>query len=158
MPRQQRHGAQNFIERQRNSDDASRANENFFRFAAQAFSGFRDSAQRGSVPRGAGGAIRISRVYHHRAHSALRRTQMRLGNQYGSGNDKILSEHSGRRSGNVAGEDGEIERAGFFQAAGGRGEAKAAGKRGFGESVLHSRRSHGVSAMLTEGTSDPPRH
>src|SRR5712671_7492148 len=82
---------------------------------------------------------------------------MRFGNQDGSGNHQVLRKYSGGGSGNLAGENGEIERAGFFQAAGGRGEAKAAGKRGFRESVLHRRRGHGVSAMLTEGTSGPPR-
>src|SRR6267154_6561271 len=82
---------------------------------------------------------------------------MCFGNQDGSGDHQVLREYSGGGSGNFAGEDGEVERAGFFEAAGGRGEAKAAGKRGFRESVLHWRRGHRVSAMLTEGTSGPPR-
>src|SRR5712671_5857085 len=82
---------------------------------------------------------------------------MRFGNQDGSGNHQVLRKYSGGGSGNFAGEDGEVERAGFFQATGGRGEAKAAGKSGFRESVLHRRRGHGVSAMRTEGSSVPPR-
>ena len=82
---------------------------------------------------------------------------MCFGNQDGSGDYEILRKYSGGGSRDFAGEDSEVERAGFFQAAGSRGEAKAARKRGFRESVLHCRRGHGVSAMLTEGTSGPPR-
>src|SRR6266403_88633 len=82
---------------------------------------------------------------------------MCFGNQDGSGDYEVLGKYSGGGSRNFARENGEVERAGFFQAAGGRGEAKAAGKRGFRESMLHCRRGHGVSAMLTEGTSGPPR-
>src|SRR6267378_1417943 len=83
---------------------------------------------------------------------------MRFGNQHGGGNNQVLREYSGRGSGNIAGENGQIERAGFFQAAGRRGEAEAAGQRGFRQSGLHFRRGHGVSTMLTEGTSEPPRN
>src|ERR1700730_11601465 len=83
---------------------------------------------------------------------------MRFRNEHGGGNQQILREHTGRGSGTGAGENGEVERAGFFQAAGRRGEAEAARERGFRQSVLHYRRSHGVSAMLTEGTSGPPRN
>src|SRR5258706_337819 len=116
-----------------------------------------DGAHRGRVPRGAGSAIGVARVYHHRAHAAFRRAQVRFGNQHRSGDYQVLREHSGGGSGYIARKNRKIERAGFFQAAGSRGEAEAAGKRGFGESVLHSRRGHGVGAMLTEGTSGPPR-
>src|SRR4029077_469575 len=78
-------------------------------------------------------------------------------NQHGSGDHEILREDPRRGCGNVTGENREIERARFFQPARGRGEAEAAGERRFRKGVLHYRRSHGVSAMLTEGTSRPPR-
>src|SRR5579864_485005 len=69
--------------------------------------------------------------------------------------EKIVRENGGCRGGNVARKNGEIERAGFFQAAGGRSEAESVRQRGFGGSVLHSRRVQGASAALPEGTSSP---
>src|ERR1700687_3475143 len=82
---------------------------------------------------------------------------MGFGDDHGGGNDKILGEHGGSGCGQIAGEHSEVERAGFLEATGSRGEAESAGKRGFGRGVFHGRRVRGAKAALTEGTSDPPR-
>src|SRR5208282_2717033 len=71
--------------------------------------------------------------------------------------DKILSEYRGRGCRYVTGEQGQIERAGFLQAAGSRGETESARKRSFGGGLFHGRRVRRASAVLMEGTSDPPR-
>ena len=51
---------------------------------------------------------------------------MSFGDDDGSGDDKILRENGGGGRGNIAGEQSEIERAGFLQAAGGGGKAESA--------------------------------
>src|SRR5947209_18198842 len=82
---------------------------------------------------------------------------MLLGNQNGCGNDEILREDCCGRGRHVARKNGEVERAGFLQAAGGRGEAESEREGGFGEGVLHQRDIRVTSASLPEGTSDPPQ-
>ena len=90
-------------------------------------------------------------------HAAFRGAQMFLGNGDRSGDHKILREDRGGGSRNVARNNGEIERAGFFQSAGEACEAKSARKRSFGECVLHQRDIRVTSAPPPEATSSPPR-
>src|SRR5262249_6346074 len=51
--------------------------------------------------------------------------------------NQVLREHRGSRCGDVAGNNGKVECARFFQAAGGRGKAKSARQRSFREGVFH---------------------
>src|SRR5258707_14693795 len=71
MAGQQRHGAQYLVERQWDPDDTSRANKDFFRFAAQALGSFGHGAHRSGMSRGASGAIGIAGIYNNRAHTAF---------------------------------------------------------------------------------------
>ena len=73
------------------------------------------------------------------------------------GDDKILREDCGGGGRNVARNDGEIERAGFFQAAGEACEPESARERSFGECVLDQRDVRVTSAPSPEATSSPPR-
>src|ERR1700676_2271651 len=82
---------------------------------------------------------------------------MLLGNGDRSGDNKILRENGRGRGRNVARNNREIERAGFFQSAGDACEAKSARKRSFGECVLHQRYVRVTSAPPPEGTSSPPK-
>ena len=74
-----------------------------------------------------------------------------------SGDDKILREDRGGGSRNVARNDGEVERAGFFQATGKACEPESARERSFGECVLDQRDVRVTSAPSPEATSSPPR-
>src|SRR5256885_15096435 len=97
----------------------------------------------------AGGAIGVAGVYDYGAHVALGFGEMFFGERDGSGDDKILREDSGGGSGDIAGKNGEIERAGFFEAASGGGEAEAFGKSGFGGSLGHRASPSFVSRFLS---------
>src|SRR5580698_1295315 len=81
---------------------------------------------------------------------------MFLGNCNGCGDDKILREHRGGGSRNVARNNREIERAGFFQSAGEACEPEPARKRCFGKCVLHQWYIR-VTSAPPEATSSPPR-
>src|SRR5438046_994819 len=62
---------------------------------------------------------------------------MFFGESDGSGDDEILREDGGGRGRDVAGKNGEIEGASFFEAAGGGGETEAFGEGGFGGRLGH---------------------
>ena len=157
MPRNDRQCAKNFLERELHADHSCRANKKLLRRATQAPGGFGNRSQSGCMARFAGGAIGVAGVYHHGAHASFGRVQVLLGNQHGRGNDEVLGENRGSRSRHIARKNGEIERAGFLQAAGGRGEAKSARQGSFGKCVLYQRNIRVTSAPPPEGTSDPPQ-
>src|SRR5467141_3074621 len=157
MTRYDRQRAKNFFQRQRNADDARGADKQFLWRAAKPLRGFGNHALGRSMARRAGGAVRVARVHNHGAHAALRRAQVFLGNEHRRGNDKVLREDGGGRRRHVARKNREIERAGFLQAARGRGKAEPARQRCFRKCVLYQRDIRMTSATLPEGTSDPPR-
>src|SRR5467141_2798179 len=157
MARNDRQRAKNFFQRQGNADDARGADKQFLWRAAKPLRGFGNGALGGGMARGAGGAVGVAGIHHDRAHAALRGAQVLLGNENGCGNHEILREHGGGRGRGVARKNREIERAGFLQAARGRGEAKSARQRGFRKCVLYQRDIRMTSATLPEGTSDPPQ-
>src|SRR6266480_1258700 len=157
MARDDRQRAQNFFKRQRDANHACGANKQFLRHAAESFCGFGNRALGGGVARSSGGAIGVAGIHHDCTHVALRRAQVFFGKKHGRGDDKILREDGGGRGRNVARKNREIERAGFLEAAGGRGEAKPARQGGFRKCVLYQRDVRMTSTTLSEGTSDPPQ-
>src|SRR5467141_2632351 len=157
MARNDRQRAKNFFQRQGNADDARGADKQFLWRAAKPLRGFGNGALGGGMARGAGGAVGVAGIHHDRAHAALRGAQVLLGNENGCGNHEILRENGGGRGRSVARKNREIERAGFLQAAGGRGEAKPSRQRSFRKCVLYQRDVRMTSATLPEGTSDPPQ-
>src|SRR5882762_8798079 len=157
MARYDRQRAKNFFQRQGNADDARGADKQFLRRAAKPLRRFGDRALGGGMASRAGGAVRVARVHNHGAHAAFRLAQVFLGNENGCGNDEILREHGGGRGRGVARKNREIERAGFLQAARGRGKAEPARQGCFRKCVLYQRNVRVASAPLPEGTSDPPQ-
>src|SRR5260370_10259889 len=137
MQREHRHSEQDFVRRQGHVNHAGGGDEHFFGPATEARGGFGHGALRRRVTRGAGRAIGVARVHHDGAHASFGDAQVRFGDGHRSRYHQILREDSRGGSAYIAAENGEIERAGFFQAAGGGGEAEAARKRRFRKSVLH---------------------
>jgi hypothetical protein len=80
-----------------------------------------------------------------------------FGNENGRGNYKILREDRGGRRRHVARKNREVQRAGFLQAASGRGEAESARQGRFRKCVLDQGNVRMTSAPPPEGTSDPPQ-
>jgi len=130
-------GAEDFFDGELDADDAGGADEEFVRREAEAASGFFDGALRGGIALRASGAIGVAGVDDDGAHAAFGGGEMFFGERDGSGDDEILREDGGGGSGHVAGKNGEIERAGFFEAASGGGEAETFGERGFGGRLGH---------------------
>src|SRR5580704_220331 len=157
VARELRQGAQNFFDGQRYANHARRADDDFIGSAAEALGCFRDRALSGGVARGARCAVRIAGIHNSGAHAALRRAQVFLGNGDRGGDYNILGENRGRGGWNVARNNGEIERAGFFQSAGDACEAKSVRERSLGECVLHQRDIRVTSAPPPEATSSPPK-
>ena len=111
--------AKNFFDGKRHANDARGADGDFLGPATEMTSRLLDGFHRGSVADRAGGAVGVACINNHGAHAALRSFQMRLGNDHGRGNHKVLREDSRGGSRHIARKQGQIESAGFFQAAGG---------------------------------------
>src|SRR4029077_7707423 len=112
---------------------------------------------RSSVTRITGCAIGVPGVHYDGAHAALRRANIFFGNENRRSDHEILRKDSGGRRRHIARKNGEVQRAGFLQAASGRGEAKSARQGRFRKCVLYQRNIRVTSAALPEGTSDPPQ-
>ena len=149
--------AQDFFNGKRDADHTGGAHEDFLRFAAKVAGGFFDGFHRDDMTAGSGRAIGVTGIDDDRAHAALGRFQVSLGDDHRSSHDEILSKDGGGGRGEIAGQEGQVESTGFLQAAGGGGKTKAARESRFGRSLFHGRWVRKANAQLTEGTSDPPR-
>ena len=110
VPRDDRQGAKDFLQRHLHADHSCGANKKLLRSATQPLRSFGNRSQSGSMARFAGGAIRVPGVHHHGAHAPFRRTQVLFGNLHGCGNNEVLREDRGSRSRHIARKNGEVER------------------------------------------------
>src|SRR5882672_1094319 len=141
-------GAENFFYGELHADNAGGTDEEFVSRDAETFRGFFDGALRGEIALGSGGAVGVASVDDDGAHVAFGFGEMFFGESDGSGDDEILREDGSGGCRDVAGKNGEIEGAGFFEAAGGGGETKAFGKGGFGGRLSHRASPSFVSRFL----------
>jgi len=95
------------------------------------FRGFGNRAQGSGMAHFAGCAIGVSGVDDDPSHAAIRRAQVFLGDQDRGCHDKILREDRSGGSWHVTPNHGQVQRAGFLQAASGGGEAKSPRQRSF---------------------------
>ena len=142
--------AKDFFDGQRHANDTRGADRDFFRAATEMASRFFDSSSGDGVPGCTGGAVGVARIDDDRAHASFRRLQMRLGDQHGRGNNKILREDGRGGCRHITGNQGEVESAGFFQSAGSRGKTETARQGCFGRELASwaedprgERESHG---------------
>src|SRR5260370_5081627 len=148
--------AQNFFEWQRNANDSRGANEQFLRRTAESLRGFCNGTLGGGMACRASGAIVVAGIHDGAAHAALPRPKQLLGNENGCRDNEVLCKDGGGRGRHVARKNREIERAGFLQAAGGRGAPKTARQRGFRNCVLYQRNVHETRAPPPQWSSAPP--
>src|SRR5262249_12709230 len=130
-------GSEDLFDRKLNANDAGGTDENFLRWKAKALGSFCDGAERGNITLLTRGAVGVTRVDDYGAHLTFGFCEVFLRESDRSGDYKVLREDSCGGSGDVTRQNGEVERAGFFEAAGSGGEAKAFGEVCLGGSLGH---------------------
>src|SRR6516165_5923770 len=163
IARQAGQGAQDLFYRKLHADDAGGADEEFVSGKVHGTGRFFVAAQGDRLTLGAGGAVGVAGVDDDSSHAAFGDQEIPLGDPDGRGDNQVLRENRRGRRRDVAREEGQVERAGFLEAAGGGGKAEAQGESGFGRGCGHFREasfarrsSSSAMAARTESIAVPP--